>query len=86
MGGEGSMMAANESLKTNRNLLAKRKERKGLEGSYAGIEILEFPKMSGKDLETLRLRLQIEKRQLRTKRTLGFIFVVSIIITIVVLL
>lgn len=42
--------------------------------------------MSEKDLETLRLRLQIEKRQLRTKRTLGFIFVVSIIITIVVLL
>ncbi|WP_162623289.1 hypothetical protein [Confluentibacter sediminis] len=34
MGGEGSIAAANNSLKLNRGQLAKRKERKGFEGSY----------------------------------------------------
>ena len=54
MGGEGSMMAANQSLKTNRNLLAKRKERNALGGSYAGIEITEFPKATENQLKLLR--------------------------------
>ena len=30
MGGEGSMMAANNSLKNNRNLVSKRKEKRSL--------------------------------------------------------
>jgi hypothetical protein len=37
MGGEGARMTANSSLKNNRSLLVKRKERAALEGSYSYI-------------------------------------------------
>ncbi|WP_405296567.1 hypothetical protein [Algibacter sp. Ld11] len=54
MGGEGSMMAANQSLKNNRNLTAKRKEKGVLSGSYANIELKEFPKATQEQLDTIK--------------------------------
>ncbi|MBD0832442.1 hypothetical protein [Aestuariibaculum sediminum] len=43
MGGEGAMMAANSSLKNNRDLVSKRKESKALQGSYANVNIKKYP-------------------------------------------
>lgn len=74
MGGEGSMMAANQSLKSNRNLLAKRKDRKALNGSYAGLKIADFPEASKQDLERLRVKLLQDRRQTRKKQLLVFVF------------
>ena len=54
MGGEGSMMAANQSLKNNRSLTAKRKEKGALSGSYANIELKEFPKATQEQLDTIK--------------------------------
>ncbi|WP_223551185.1 hypothetical protein [Aestuariivivens sp. NBU2969] len=50
MGGEGSMMHSNNSLKTNRDLLAKKKRRKVFSGSYASVKMASFPKASKKQL------------------------------------
>ena len=46
MSGEGAMMTANNSLKNNRSLFAKRNKIKAFEGSYANIELNSFPKPS----------------------------------------
>lgn len=54
MGGEGSMAGANVSLKNNRNQLSKRKDRKALGGSYANIELKEFPKATEAQILELR--------------------------------
>lgn len=69
MGGEGAMMAANNSLKNNRSLLAKRKDTKALEGSYANVEIKTFPKASAEQLEAIKAKLQA-KNKLNQKRLL----------------
>ncbi|MGE5944545.1 MAG: hypothetical protein ACM31G_09425, partial [Flavobacteriales bacterium] len=70
MGGEGSMAAANSSLKLNRSQLAKRKERKVLEGSYANLEMKDFPKASPEQLKLIKEKIQSENRQNRTKQIL----------------
>jgi maltodextrin utilization protein YvdJ len=67
MGGEGAMMAANNSLKNNRGLLAKRKEMKALEGSYANIQLKEFPKATVEQLEEIRERIQTKNKQNRIR-------------------
>lgn len=51
MGGEGSMMAANNSLKNNRALVSKRKEKSGLVGSYSNVKLAEFPDTTAKLLK-----------------------------------
>ena len=48
MGGEGSMMSANNSLKNNRSLLSKRKEKKALSGSYSNLKMKDFPEIKDK--------------------------------------
>lgn len=68
MGGEGAMMAANNSLKNNRSLLAKRKETKALEGSYCNIGLKEFPKATAEQLEEIRERIQIKNKQNRIQQ------------------
>ena len=80
MGGEGAMMAANNSLKNNRSLLAKRKETKALEGSYGNIELKEFPKATAEQLKEIRERIQLENKQRRLKIyfMLGIIIIVLI--------
>lgn len=74
MGGEGSMAAANASLKNNRSLLAKRKEKKALSGSYANVEMKEFPKATPQKLRLIREKLIRENRETRIKKLIGFIF------------
>lgn len=63
MGGEGAMMAANNSLKANRCLLSKRKERKALNGSYAGIKLKEYPKATQEQLDTIRRNITKERKK-----------------------
>ncbi len=75
MGGEGAMMAANNSLKNNRSLLAKRKETKALEGSYAAIELKEFPKATAEQLEEIRERIQIKNKQNRVRQLVALIVI-----------
>lgn len=81
MGGEGSMMAANNSLKNNRSLVAKRKEVNALSGSYASVQMKEFPKATPEMLETIKVKLQEETKQ----RLIKQIVVCSIIIILIII-
>ena len=54
MGGEGSMMAANNSLKNNRSLLSKRKEKNSLSGSYSNVKMADFPKATAQELKRIK--------------------------------
>lgn len=80
MGGEGAMMAANNSLKNNRSLLAKRKETKALEGSYSNIQLKEFPKATAEQLKEIRERIQIKNKQNRIRQILATIVILLLII------
>ncbi|WP_396601888.1 hypothetical protein [Algibacter sp. R77976] len=73
MGGEGSMMAANNSLKNNRSLLSKRKENGALGGSYSNIELKEFPKATPEQLEDIKIRIKRDHRVARIKTILIFL-------------
>lgn len=80
MGGEGSMAAANNSLKLNRSQLTKRKERmdrKGLDGSYSNVEMREFPKSTPRQLKSIREKIQLENKKNRLKQ-LVLIFVIAL--------
>ena len=78
MGGEGSMMAAINSLKNNRSLLSKRKEKNALSGSYSHVGLKEFPKATPQQLKEIRLKIQAENRKLRIK--LIFVFWLIILV------
>lgn len=73
MGGEGSMAAANASLKNNRNLLSKRKENKAFSGSYANLEIKKFPKATPQKLNEIREKLIRENKEIRIKQLIWFV-------------
>ncbi|MEC3907126.1 hypothetical protein VOI54_08845 [Tamlana sp. 2201CG12-4] len=73
MGGEGAMAAANNSLKNNRSLLSKRKEKKALSGSYANVEMREFPEATPEKLREIKERLQRENNQAKVKHFIGFV-------------
>ncbi|CAH8281698.1 hypothetical protein EV196_104122 [Mariniflexile fucanivorans] len=79
MGGEGAMMAANNSLKNNRSLLAKRKETKALGGSYSTIELKKFPKATAEQLEEIKKRIQIKNKQNRVRQLIATL-VISILV------
>ncbi len=81
MGGEGSMMASNQSLKDNRAQL-KRKGKGGLEGSYAGIELKEFPKASEEQLLEIKERIQRENKRNRSKQIILLITFITLILLI----
>ena len=66
------MMAANNSLKNNRSLVSKRKENRALEGSYANIELKEFPKATQKQLLEIKQRVKQENRAYKIKSILLF--------------
>ena len=72
MGGEGSMMAANSSLKTNRGQLSKRKEKKGLGGSYVGIELKDFPEATEEQIQAVRDKIQEQNRKSQSRRLIVF--------------
>jgi hypothetical protein len=67
MGGEGSMMHMINSLKNNKSMLTKRKERRGIQGRFSG-EKLEFENTATKeDLKQIRFNMQKEYRQKQLK-------------------
>ena len=72
MGGEGSMMAANNSLKNNRSLVSKRKERHALTGSYSNVTLKEFPDATPQKLKNIREKIQFENRIIRKKQFIAF--------------
>ncbi|MDN3666703.1 hypothetical protein ACFFU1_09330 [Algibacter miyuki] len=80
MGGEGSMMAAIKSLQNNRSLLAKRKDKSALSGSYANIKLKAFPKATPGQLEAIKAQLKIENKKALVKNIIGFIVVCLIIL------
>lgn len=69
MGGEGSMMAANQSLKSNRKLLAKRERFKNNLGGYGKNSKPEFnlPKATPEVLDKIKKRLNKERQQMIIK-------------------
>ncbi|AUP78450.1 hypothetical protein [Flavivirga eckloniae] len=79
MGGEGAMMAANNSLKNNRSLLSKRKEKSALGGSYANVKLAEFPKATPDQLKEIKERLGKENQKNRLIQIVlfGVVFLVS---------
>lgn len=81
MGGEGSMMHMINTLKNNKSMLSKRKERRGLQGKYSG-EKLEFEhSATKKDLEQIRLRLQSEHKQNQLKIVIVFGVLMFVVLT-----
>jgi len=82
MGGEGSMAAANASLKSNRSLLAKRKDKNALSGSYANIELKEFPKATPEQLQRIKNKIQEDNKKAKIKLfyfSVGFIIVLLLL-------
>ncbi|GAL63110.1 hypothetical protein [Algibacter lectus] len=73
MGGEGSMMAANQSLKNNRSLTSKRKEKGALSGSYANIELKEFPKATQEQLDTIKAQTLTDNKKALIQTIVFFI-------------
>lgn len=84
MGGEGSMAGANVSLKNNRNQLSKRKDRKALGGSYANIELKEFPKATEAQILELREKIKKENRRRLEKQILLFVVFIAVVVLFVV--
>ncbi|GFZ80573.1 hypothetical protein GCM10011531_08340 [Aquaticitalea lipolytica] len=82
MGGEGSMMAANNSLKNNRNLVSKRKEKRSLSGSYTDVKLAKFPEATPELLLEIKLQLKKEKRSLHLKQAILFLIIVIVLIAI----
>ncbi|WP_303317057.1 hypothetical protein Q4Q34_02835 [Flavivirga abyssicola] len=81
MGGEGSMLAAINSLKNNRSLLSKRKEKSALGGSYSNVKLAKFPKATAEQLKEIRNRTIKENRKTRIKTMLCFILFLILIST-----
>ncbi len=85
MGGEGSMMAANNSLKNNRSLLSKRKEKSSLSGSYSNVELAAFPKATAQELKMIREKMKQEYKQIMIKQLIvfGILFIIIAILIII---
>ncbi len=86
MGGEGSMMAAINSLKNNRSLLSKRKEKGALEGSYANVKLAEFPKAIPEQLKEIRNKTIKENKKAKVKIMSCFILFLILISTFIYLI
>ena len=86
MGGEGSMAAANASLKNNRSLLSKRKEKGALSGSYANVKMKEFPSASPELLFEIKSRIIKENTKLKRKQIIGFLCAFIILSVFLILL
>ncbi len=82
MGGEGSMMAAINSLKNNRSLLSKRKEKSALGGSYSNVKLADFPKATPEQLKEIKERLHKENRENRIKQVILFMILSLALISI----
>ena len=72
MGGEGSMMHMIHTLRNNKSMLSKRKDRRVINSSFSG-EKLEFENTSTQeDLVKIKLRLQKERKQKPIKTVVIF--------------
>ncbi|WP_406682959.1 hypothetical protein N1F78_09705 [Seonamhaeicola sp. MEBiC1930] len=80
MGGEGSAMAANTSLKNNRSMLKKRKGKSSLGVSYAGVELKEFPNVTEDQLIEIKEKLQKQNRRTKGKQVILFIILLVALI------
>jgi hypothetical protein len=80
MGGEGSMMNAINSLKNNRSLLAKRKDKQALSGSYSHVELREFPKATPKKLINIRKKMQCENKRIWLKQLVVFVVLILVFV------
>lgn len=80
MPGEGFMMMAIKSLKDNRSLLAKRKDKQNLQGSYAGVKLAKFPKAKPEQLEKIRNRMQAENKKNKTRLIVAFSLISLVVI------
>ncbi|MFD1614454.1 hypothetical protein [Gelatiniphilus marinus] len=76
MGGEGSMAAANNSLKNNRNLL-KKNRKNALSGSYANLQLKEFPNATPEQLIEIKENMKREEKQIRKKLILAILLIIS---------
>lgn len=86
MGGEGSMAAANNSLKNNRNLL-KNKRKGALSGSYENIEMAQFPEVTPEQLLEIKERIGKENKQSSIRQLIFFgIFMLVFMIIILYLI
>lgn len=81
MGGEGSMMAANQSLKANRDSRRqKRKSFSSLQGSYSNEPITyNLPHATKDELIKIRLKLKSEKK-IRNFKIYVFVSLLTIIL------
>ncbi len=83
MGGEGAMMAAINSLKNNRSLVSKRKEKGALGGSYSNVKLAEFPEATPEQIKEIKERLRKENREDRIKQMLLFgVLCLTLILTV----
>lgn len=71
------MMAANQSLKNNRSLTSKRKEKGALSGSYANIELKEFPKATQEQLDTIKAQTLTDNKKALIQ-TIAFFIIASL--------
>jgi|GEM_PF-821557 len=80
MGGEGAMMQANQSLKANRKLVGKRKEKR-FSFVHTSTEKTEYnlPKSTPETLKRIQEKMERENK-LRQQKQLVFIIVFSIIL------
>lgn len=84
MGGEGSMMQMIHTLKNNKSMLNKRKDRRVLNGSFSG-EKLEFENTSTQEeLMRIRLRLQKERKQKLIKTIVIFSVFMFLFLSVVI--
>ncbi len=88
MGGEGSMAAANQSLKQNRILLRKRKFRdtKDLMRSYSESSTLEFEKIAPEDLSRIKQEIRSKAKREQKKRIIAYLISTSITVGILLLI
>lgn len=85
MGGEGSMSAANQSLKLNRSQLRGRSfhDMKDLMRSYSGKTTLEFEKIDPEEL--LKVKELIRAKAKKEQKKQIVVYIVSAIITIILI-
>ena len=84
MGGEGSMMSMIQTLRNNKKMMSKRKDKKSFEGSYANVTMREFPKASPEQLKMIRQRMQLENKK-RLKIQIVFLLTIVTLMTFLVL-
>ncbi|MCF8272234.1 MAG: hypothetical protein K9I95_00225 [Flavobacteriaceae bacterium] len=75
MGGEGAMMAMINSLKNNKSLLSKRKDKNALTGSYSNIKLAKLPNTTPEELIRIKEKIQKDNKRIMIKQ----IIVVSIL-------